>query len=607
MSHGSYSYRDSQGRFNNLLSRVMIPFLLSSLVPGLAGAEPRKTGDTHLRLNAKNPTPAIGSATPEPLNWALYERGCGEPTIPSVLDVQCGDYGVFYFFPGPAPGSDPCLIIGKDLEEPPTYNAPSPLIATGDTNFVVLEEDGGGEVSALVIEKSSKGTEQGVEGDIPCAAGSCLSEPGGPTGTNPWLATIDWPDWHGYTISATQKQISGLDVSLFSLVEDSTIGALGTTVGDGHVLVQLCRVTESFYQNATPPPKAINMSFGRRALSDEDQQRGFDCLQDGLPCQTKRVIDHLETAGVHMLAAAGNHGLETFPALYPAIRSVGGLDMAWFDHSNGQVRAAWESPEQVDAFLPAYGICLTHGEGLWPAPPGSSYASAILTGWLGAVADEVDLILEEGVSPTWDTAQNCYQLAGNPTGPCVPAIDEILNRLRGHDNSKCWQTEAKEPTLTLQIVPEAKTEAEAKGGAMTLDQWVETHHPAPRPEFCIPCTGGGGAAAKSKGIDLGTGPVKASNAAEGNLYIDLSGYAPELGTFSFGSLFFRVGEFFYPLLDRADPEDEENLDTLGTGEFRSLTIEGLKGLIPAGSQPSIFLTICEDTHCYWSSIPVLIV
>ncbi len=574
--------------------------------------------------------------SPKTVYWTLQRRSCLSAPQGAVLAEPCGDLGNFYFFDSPVQsGASPCNTAGDgDGEDPPPYNMPAALVMTGDIMSI--------SVAGIMGKSTDGGPDSPAEELIPCAEGSCLaSQPGGSNGLMPWAASIDWADWHGWTTAATQKQISGLTTYMFPLLDEDNgpiRNLLGEGVGDAHVLVQMCRLAESSYNNPTAPPRVLSMSFGRTALDDEPQQTGDSCDPDTISCQLKRVFDYVrDEQGVEMLAAAGNHQAMHFPAFYPAVTSVGTLDMAAFGSVDQRIAGVWESPGQADAYMPGYGVCLDNDnpdrlDDLWPAPAGSSYATAILAGWI-ADGQPIGMLSANPPgqiwAPTWATTEECYVLAQEPATACNTQVNTIIARILGQTEDNCWTSLAQEPNVKISVDAEAVDLQTAKGNAVGLDEFVSEHEPAPAPDFCIPCSGGGGGA-KSKVQALGGGALGATafptgggqgaplgaGAGAGPIFpidlglfvIDLSGYASYLGDYSIFQVFLRIGDLFFPVLDRAQPADADILDGIGSGEYNSITIQGLSGKFPINSQPSLFYTACEDGNtCYWSSVPILMI
>ena len=73
-----------------------------------------------------------------------------------------------------------------------------------------------------------------------------------------------------------------------------------------------------------------------------------------------------------------------FPANSRDVVSAGALDLAYFQQTGG-IRPSTQTPSDAAALMLGYGIHLSTDDkdSTWPAPPGSSYAAALFTGWLG--------------------------------------------------------------------------------------------------------------------------------------------------------------------------------------------------------------------------------
>ena len=190
----------------------------------------------------------------------------------------------------------------------------------------------------------------------------------------------------GWSTGWAASWLSGSPVHFYALNGSDLQDFLGAAVGDAHLLVRLCEMAEGIDQYTIRPPTVVNMSFGRLFAGDAGNG---GCDPEELSCQVGQVIDDLVESGAVAVAAAGNHGRAQFPAAYESVRSAASLDMALFG-SSFEIAGAWESPARRHASLPGYGVCLEYQDSdgfdhLWPAPPGSSYASALLAGWLSDI------------------------------------------------------------------------------------------------------------------------------------------------------------------------------------------------------------------------------
>lgn len=562
---------------------------------------------------------ASGPALADPLEWILVDSTCTPPS--EAFQVACGSFGTFAFGSGVRTA---CEDATGNLETPKVYPRPGILVETDSTppateTEIPLTSNQGG-----LSQASARSREDDL---VPCADGSCLSSPGGPTGDQPWIPIIDWGDWHGWTTAWTVQRLSRLPVHLFALDAPNVTQALGTGVGDAHVLAALCGVLEAFEgTSSVPAPPLVNMSFGRLPETSE-ADGGDSCDPDLLTCQLRRVLDHLERGRSLPVASAGNHGQTLFPASYQSVLSVGSLDLSAFSHT-GEAVPSWESPPEVDALLPSSGLCLKNSSeppSLWPAPAGSSYSSALLSGWLGPILQDggVSDPLERLWAPRWSDDKDCY-LLGDALQTCNQEANLALGRILGKVPNNCWTQEIQEPSLIVGEVgePIVGIPTELK----SLDQWilagqgVSGHHPAPQSQFCVPCV------TSSGDYSIGRGPGEAlSNIASSasdnapvnnnSLVLDLSASAVGPGTeYSLFALLLRVDELLYPLLLRGR-EPIGQLEHLATGGYESLVLPLSLGLFREDRQSSLVYAFCLEggsienaslEECFWTSTPILL-
>ena len=312
---------------------------------------------------------AVGAA----VTWVRFEDPtCVDDggTRSSDFVLRCGSFGSFLFDNSEGRSGE---FAGDDFQD---------LLArsTDRAGDQCAPEANGSEIPPTV-------TDQPVPAGVawePCTEGSCFSDPL-QAPDDDWIAVIDWQTLHGRSVAHTiaQTSPSAVGLKLFDLAEPG-VREIATLerVGDAHILAQLCGVAQDSLEH---PPMAINMSFGRMHAADQSE-----CTpQDGeLRCQIEALVDHLQDDyGVQAFAAAGNHGELTFPASVPGVLSVGSLELGLF-WPGGTSVAAHNSPAEVDLLFPGYGLVLegVHSGQVWPVPPGSSYASAVATGWLSGYA-----------------------------------------------------------------------------------------------------------------------------------------------------------------------------------------------------------------------------
>lgn len=217
-------------------------------------------------------------------------------------------------------------------------------------------------------------------GDVPCDGGSCYSADGDRFGP-PDVLVIDWDDPHGWSVGGVIDRISGGSAQLrLSAFGASHLDAvLGNAVTDAHVLEKLCEVLET---EAADRPEVVNMSFGRPTPAFFPSE----CKDPGdqpFLCHVNDVLADLEAMGVHLVAAAGHHGRELFPASGSGTWSAGAVDLLALEQND--LRPALHTPETADLLMPGYGVFVGQAlgnPGTWSAPPGSSYSAAVATGWI---------------------------------------------------------------------------------------------------------------------------------------------------------------------------------------------------------------------------------
>ena len=196
------------------------------------------------------------------------------------------------------------------------------------------------------------------------------------------VATVDWDQGtHGAWVWVVLDSATNYRVFPdFYFLDHPTVPSIQAVPGasDFHVLEQLCRLIAT-----DPVPPVLNLSFGR--MLDE-----APCASgDSIPCEISRALAHLRNdRGVTVLAAAGNHGELLFPASDGSTFAVGSLDLETFWPS-GNTTPSSNTPSGYDALMPGHGLVRVNhpdldGSSVRNAlvPPGSSFATAFLSGWL---------------------------------------------------------------------------------------------------------------------------------------------------------------------------------------------------------------------------------
>jgi hypothetical protein len=493
-------------------------------------------------------TPLVALAA-GPVDWLQLPAGCQAGSItaeggekPQV--VACGRVGSFVFGRSSLHYDGPCNTVGASEVPSPIPVEPAPRLPAA----------------------------------FPCAAGRCL---GRSAAARPWVAILDWPTAHGWSVAAAIREASDqrVDVQLYNLAAAGTLGQWVPSVSDLHVLVQLCALA------AAPPgdrPLAVNMSFGRH------QAAGVDCASSpSLGCAVGQVLSRLAAEGTLPVAAAGNHRELLFPAASPDVVSAGALDLAKYQVGQ-ESHPSSQTPQTVRALLPGYGVYLSTpaedgGDPAWPAPPGSSYAAALFTGWLaGTLAGGgklPDLSQPPGARFTPVATEKGFALAWNGVplpGSELDGPQALLSRALG----EAPLAGVPYPEVTLRLTGPAPAMP-----ALPILYADAGNGPQPGVDPCVPCHGNG-----LQG-ELGADTVLVDLSSSGGLPAPIG---PK-------SLWLRVGSAFYGF-DRS--RDAGLLARLAAGGLPSLALSGVSGIFPAGEQPSLVLVVNVGGTDYWHEVPI---
>jgi hypothetical protein len=413
---------------------------------------------------------------------------------------------------------------------------------------------------------------------FPCAGGNCLGRSAG----RPWVAILDWPSEHGWSVAATIREAADqqVDVQLYDLTLGGSLDRWASTVSDLHVLAHLCAVAEAAQQSPGDRPLAVSMSFGRRDTGP------CGTSDSGLGCAVGRVLSYLtEQEGIPTVAAAGNDGEMLFPASSPDVVSAGALDLSHFQVRR-EARASTQTPVQAGALMLGYGLHLSMGDGNpgWPAPPGSSYAAALFTGWLsGTLAGGGQLPPPAALrgarwAPIPTPGGFALALNGTPlTGSGLQGPRRLLDRAlgavptlpEGSSDATLWLTGPAPPLSPLRSL----LYADAGNG------------PLPGVDPCVPCEGGG---------------RRAAEGAE-TVVIDLSSSGSLPDGMELLAVWLRVGKQVYGF-DRS--RDPDLLASVATGKLDRLVLSGVDGIFPADEQPSLVLVVSVGGPDYWHEIPI---
>jgi hypothetical protein len=477
----------------------------------------------------------------------------------------------------------------KDGHITTTAGAPAQTLSCGNVGFFVFSPS-----SSLSYDGSCghldgvPETPTDVPGELtpplppsfPCSLGRCL----GHTPGKPWVAVVDWRNEHGWSVAATIREASDqrVGVELYELTTPSAITQALPSVSDLHVLLQLCALEEQIKNQPFDQPLAVNLSFGRRTNGPAV----------GLGGAVGQVLSHLASKGILPVAAAGNHHEMLFPAASPGVVSAGALDLSWFQQA-AQSRPSAQTPDGAAALTLGYGLYLSTGDNhLWAAPPGSSYAAALFSGWLGGYLAGGGQLPAASALPgaRWTPVQT-----GGTGGGIALALNGIPLAGSGLAGPRAFFDRALRGTGT----PAAPTPGIALQVTMTAPPlspypllYADTgNDPQPGVCPCVPCGPGGG----------GGFGQQASGEGSGTLVLDLSSSQPLPAEMSLIRVFLRVGKTVYAF-DRSGYQ--EVLAPIAAGGAGSLVLTGLDGLLPAGQQPSLVLEIYVGGSSYWHEIPI---
>lgn len=495
-------------------------------------------------------------ATPEPVGWYRLPPGCAPAAGGELMQAMpCGGFGR-YLLGREAPFSPPdCAGARHGFEVPAGYPASADAPAGGAA--------------------------------VPCVDGSCFDgRPGGP-----WVAVVDWDDPHGWTVGETILQASDrrARVALYDLEEPgATFPEWLEGVGDAHVLAQLCAVAERI-AGGDDPPLTLNLSFGR--LPRGGQVACPISGEGSLECELRAVLGWLgDEHGVVPVAAGGNHGLLLFPAADAGVVAAGALDLARYA-LDGAPRPSRETPAGAEGLVPGYGLYLeSTGEpnGYWPAPPGSSYAAAVLSGWIAGTLDAHPAPLPPRGS--WAPLLDGERWALARDGSALPGSDlagptELLAAALGARPAVC-NGGMGGATVVLEAAEGAPPALPDKSLAELTARGNEQ---LPGSVICVPCHGGPEVPLAG---ELSTSPLR--------FEVDLHRGGPLASEYQLTGLYLRLGDTLLPL-DRS--HDLALLYDLAQGELAILAFEGLPD-VPDGTQISLVYTLRYGTTAFWHAEPV---
>ncbi|MFN7960483.1 MAG: hypothetical protein U0002_04365 [Thermoanaerobaculia bacterium] len=605
------------------------------------------------------PRPAEAGITPRKTlsSRVFWNRGTS-PVAEQQFRVPCGDLESYWLKalppdPSSKNGCDPVLKGCIDL--PALYPAPVTWkgVATslpGNTNnenqsSATVAEQPEAPAAAWVDATTSwnegtaeyaRPTRLAPNGAVPCYGGSCFT-PASALGSRDWVAVVDWDDPHGWSVGAMLQRVMGpgpamvlFPLGLGALTDLAAFSENGPT--DVHLLVQLCRIADLADSEGLKPPLEINMSLGR-LLEGRDPRGMENCpgeLSSSSPgtlaCEVTRVLGHLakdrvsgdSRPGSVALAAAGNFRQEQFPAALSGVVTVGSLDFDSF-LKTGLVQPLWEMPAYSDkpmALMPGYGLSLGPQDGwrtAWYAPAGSSYSTAILSGWLarailaGELGDGAGDAVPQGWAPSWQC----------PDAGCLASLACENRRLESgaSEVTAFLHEQALDKVNPWVSVPLGRVGIPLAAGAPTpdaiellgvkslLELLAEIYVPAPQSDPCLPCGGVNPPFHQRQPGALGAGLA----AREGSFDVGVlaGGGSPLPSGLTLSALYLRTGGQMQQL-----DASRIVLDALAKGNVPGLVISGMVRSFQLTDTPSMILILSyhlpesNEEENFWISVPI---
>ncbi len=530
---------------------------------------------------------AANTVQADNVQWALFDSWCERGT--SALEVACGDYGVFHF----VDVQDPlrCERRAEGVADDAIYPGPNLVQQFPGTMIEILPRavgaTPGGQAGDAGLPQTAPGQAVAPLMLAPVPALDAQRTLQDADLHNPWIAVVDFDSMHGISTHWLADALSGpaLHTELYYL-DDTALAPLGQDITDLHVLAKLCNITDAVDTHGRVAPTAINMSFGRTPGQD-DATNAESCAGERASCQVAKVAAHLRAKGSTLIAAAGNHKITLFPARLNEVLSAGTLELNTF-FKTGEVQGTWESPDDVQARIPGNALCLRGG---WPAPAGSSYSSAMLTGWIARTLKSHPHInaYDGNWQPRYSAANGCFELAQGDVAyaGCNAQVSDIFNGLQNGGIGSCW--EATKPNT---IFSGATGEPQSQPQVSAFDEWVAGNGPLPESDPCVPCVG-----------NIQSGPV-------GDLLVNMSQSNSLPQALTLDKVYLRVNQDFYPL-----PLSAVELDWIHSAQVNHLSLPGWGSLV-TGATPSSLMFVLKDasqsaacdappnTGCMWTSTPM---
>jgi hypothetical protein len=565
------------------------------------------------------PAARQAAAVEDPVTWYRDSR-TPPPPDRGGLQVPCGRLGIFQIVRGAGAVDGDVPVCAGALEcgseTPPLYPTPE-----------------GGAEEPLAAAATAW---------FPCAGGSCFAGVEPPPSALPvssWVAVIDWNQPHGWSVGWTLLQVANDDPTqpripavLFDL-DDPAARARGFSergATDVHLLKKLCEIVEAVdLTPGVPPPLVINMSFGRRFRTGDARNSGT-CNRKTLNCQIAEVETRLWLGDPAapaprprstLVAAAGNHREWLFPAGLDTVLPAGSLQLESF--GQGVVERSWETPDygaRAQGLFPGYGLCLEQQAGAgesateWAAPAGTSYAAAILSGWLAGPLRGPGLFDPLGPG-AWFPKRACtaagvctYALAhGGRTFGGNPRVDVLLNRVLDRASTKCGTPAAPSAggVLTLKVAAVL-----GQSDLLPKDSFIDVvgllKLPTPDSRPCVPCQGMS---------SIGSVAARPRGKAASRWLLDLSANTQVPPPFSYplqaqstiARLYLHTsGDNYLVLL----PESGD-LNVLKDGTIHQLWLPDARPWLASGVQPSLVFVLQSDQpdlvgRPFWLSVPILV-
>lgn len=507
--------------------------------------------------------------------WNLVPNECRGPAEQAMAEsgsggmFGCGALGAFLVSGLEAEiVVEPSCRLGGGFEEPPAYARMPP------------------------------GQYTSPRGWTPCAEGSCF-EAAGTSG--PWVAVLDWNDVHGWSVGELVLQASDgrLSVSLIDLLgARDDLPVAGPRVTDLDVLAQLCSVAELVHQEPAARPLAVNMSFGR--VRGDEVPCGSPA-KSSIACQVRAVLDHLSRdLDVVPVAAAGNHGEMLFPASHPAVVSAGSLELASFANQRGFVEPSMETPPGSEALVPGYGLSLRNPDQLhdeWPVPAGSSYASALTTGWIAGSLH--DGLLEAGLDPSgrWYPVTMGERFGLAFEGVPIPGSDlhgasALVSRALGRRVKRACRTGDGSTETWLPLAVGAEVTALPEQSVVDLET---DGGPLPGTRPCIPCQGDDPPPEPPDGLT-----------PTGDLLLHMGSSLALPSELALHEVYLRAGPRVYELVP-LEGSAAVFRQRFASGDLDELHISGLAGLAGPQDQLSVVFLVSHDgSPPVWDAVPIAV-